>query len=734
MDSTPLLLAAHQWYRQAGKSAAKAATAVLKRQGVAKVKVSPASTWASAEVTAAGTFEPFLEFDQKLKLWSLRSSCREPKPCRHGLSLCLALIESPALAVTVADPTPGSTPAPPRKRKPVLFREFVRSELGRPLAPSEANFLARVSQLYRDFSRGYGLMESHLWQLGWPGRIPSFSPLEGFDEGTKTEMEFWFGLVDLAHARGYTIPPFLQNLKAPEELAERIRDQKKARALAQWRHALSRLHATSPGTEDREIQLRFRWSDHRVTPEVRQGEETWRPLKKSQFETFRREDSACLRGTAAALWESFYWAAFQDNRQSDEMLNMQRWLNAQLRSAESVTSIVDAEGVPIRLHPDPLRWRLREPTQDDGAYALELVDSEGRPAGPVLAKLAGRPVLYQTAAGVFRGPPPLPPELSAESLAAIPAQVVESGLGMRLLEWAQIEPPASVRSKVQVVTLKAVLALKVDRTRTPAQCTATGMAAGPGGHHAHSLTGGGWTPAANSSSDDMVHVDSSEAREVVALLRQAGFSPEPYRPGWSLKLSRDYPELMRGVLDSLATCAKLRLCPELTSLREGQLAGSLRLEATEAGPDWFDLQVVVRVEDTSLTPDELKALVAARGKWLRLGNRWRRLDYQVSSEEETNLARIGLSPRQLGTEPQRLHASTLRPFRPTFCCRNRRPSWWNAARRNCGPGSVPKSRPRSGPNSGRISGTVFTSWPTWLRTGLGASWRMTWVWARPCRP
>src|SRR5262249_3686910 len=58
--------------------------------------------------------------------------------------------------------------------------------------------------------------------------------------------------------------------------------------------------------------------------------------------------------------------------------------------------------------------------------------------------------------------------------------------------------------------------------------------------------------------------------------------------------------------------------------------------------------------------EELNLLLEAKGTYVRLeGKGWRRLRYDLSEEENERLARLGLSPKELSAEPQRLHALQL---------------------------------------------------------------------------
>src|ERR1700677_1681392 len=76
--------------------------------------------------------------------------------------------------------------------------------------------------------------------------------------------------------------------------------------------------------------------------------------------------------------------------------------------------------------------------------------------------------------------------------------------------------------------------------------------------------------------------------------------------------------------------------------------------------DWCDLKVALNVTDTTLTPEELKLLLNARGGYVRLGQKgWRRVQFNLAPEDDEQMARLGLNPKDVSAEPQRFHALQL---------------------------------------------------------------------------
>ena len=122
------------------------------------------------------------------------------------------------------------------------------------------------------------------------------------------------------------------------------------------------------------------------------------------------------------------------------------------------------------------------------------------------------------------------------------------------------------------------------------------------------------------------------------------------------------------------TETRIDLGGELASFQNAEIAGKIRLEASEAELDWFDLRVIVDVNDATLTKEEIKLLLDAKGNWVRLEEKgWRKLAFALSEEEDQELARLGLTPHELTSEPQRLHAFQLadkaaRKFLPSETC------------------------------------------------------------------
>jgi SNF2 family DNA or RNA helicase len=127
-----------------------------------------------------------------------------------------------------------------------------------------------------------------------------------------------------------------------------------------------------------------------------------------------------------------------------------------------------------------------------------------------------------------------------------------------------------------------------------------------------------------------------------------------------MRITKKFAETFLSWLKTVPPHITVELKGELASLTAEDVAGRVKLEVTEKEIDWFDLQVVLDVADTTLSAAEVKLLLNAKGGYVRLqGKGWRRLQYDLGDEENEQMARLGLNPRELSAEPQRLHALQL---------------------------------------------------------------------------
>jgi SNF2 family DNA or RNA helicase len=273
-----------------------------------------------------------------------------------------------------------------------------------------------------------------------------------------------------------------------------------------------------------------------------------------------------------------------------------------------------------------------------------------------------------TERGLFAGPPAgaLDTKLSKK----IPAPALETADGLRFLNAAGIPLPKHLSQCIRTVAVRVTLscALRPVYPGSQVEDIVLRVAAKAPGMKSERFTPTGWKVEGENKAGGnpepangivTVH-DRGTQKYFPRAIESLELKWQNYSGAWTLRLTKKTPELFVAWLQSLPPEIEVLLDKELATLRDAPVSGNVSLDVAEAGIDWFDLKVALKVSDTTLTPQELKLLLNARGGYVRLGKRgWRRLQFNLTPEDDEHLARLGLDARDFSADPQRFHALQL---------------------------------------------------------------------------
>ena len=632
--------------------------------------------------------------------WDAECSCPVGYECKHVYATVKQLLAEHSQAVVTnlssatrkGFPIPRVIVPPVPAPKPATFAETVSKKLGRKLAPDETRYLKTVNQLFRE-AVGGGLYYVHqLHGLGLPQMNDYWSRLELYPGKPRSEQEFWNYLaLYLEEQRRMPIPPFLQSSTDLTEVRERMRRYQRGKEITRWSQTLASYSqmagydesAMTDESAAAPVELRLRFTPQALVFEWRTTGGEWREIKSRKVREFENAHAARLSPEAALLWLP-YWQRTQATY--SPILNyIDQWTEEQIgrwfRQPSLHPLLVDELGKPLVFHDAPLRWNVVQPEEADGDYAFSLVQANGEPVPKVWAVSGRRPVFYLTPLGVFTGPPFDPHLSSLNNATLIPAKAFESAGGLRLLERLRVEPPPRLAARVRTVKLRPGVRaeLKVPWAGQETEyCYVDVYGASEDGEQVEWWVGNGWDNKSNASprakDKEFLQLDRTALGALIPPLEAAGFKWDFHSQRWQLRLTKKFAEAFVTFLKALPPETRIDLSGDLASFQDAEVAGKIRLEASEMEMDWFDLRVVVDVNDATLTPEEIKLLLDAKGNWVRLDKKgWRKLAFSLSAEEDQELARLGLTPHQLTSEPQRLHAFQLadkaaRKFLPEETC------------------------------------------------------------------
>ncbi len=326
-----------------------------------------------------------------------------------------------------------------------------------------------------------------------------------------------------------------------------------------------------------------------------------------------------------------------------------------------------------------LVWQIRDHPNDPDRVLAQLGFADGTPAPGTLLHLPGRPDLYLLGSRIFAGLPP--PAAALHEATPIPRAALALPEAGRFAARAGVTLPGDATGRYRREPLRPRLRARLDArrpdrvTQPPDEVLLVELAAlAPDGTPRALLEEGTWRrsgpglPPPPSDSAFLI-LDFETLRGAVDHFQHL----LSFRDAWHPAGPRihceitagNFPETFAAWLAGFPPDTLIELAPELAPFAQAPIRAHFALDLTpsdESGIDWFDVRVTLRAEDTTLTPEDIALLHAARGRFVRLAGRgWQRLALDDSPATQEKLARLGLDPAnaQHAREPLRFHALQL---------------------------------------------------------------------------
>jgi len=601
--------------------------------------------------------------------WDGACSCPVGFDCKHCCAAALQAIADIAETTSGAegDPRPAASRAnverPPDAKVSVLFAD----RLGRKLNTEEKRAADAVDKLFQWHREAGYVAESMLEPITGSRAAWGWNSVQVWPTEPNTPWEAWLYIAAYLRRNKHSCPPALMEATDWAEVEALTGSWERDQKVEEWRAWLQSLaDRTDAGPLD-PTQLRVRLTEKGAQLE-------WRKPGAADFSAIKISAFAQLTGAAhqgqlpldepsLAIWGVFYTGfdsrAFRAYPEPDTA----RVLNQLLRLPGFEERVVGPMGTPLARAAEHLQWRIETGGGEKIDYRLALVLPDGSMPPPALTVIDGRPSLYVGSATIFEGPPLGRLSPMAGSI-TIPAEALETSDGLTLLARLGVEPPPRIAGRVRTVRVRAVFRCAVkEYVHATGECLIVEIRAE--GDNAAILAryqSHGWTTLAlpPDKTGSLTRYDKSALHLAKGLVETLRVAWDGHARKWQRQVGKNFAAQFVEWLATLPEGVMLELDPLLESLRGAPVEAQVKLEAEEAGIDWFDLRVALDVADTTLTQQEIKALLDARGGFVRLGEKgWRRLHFQLSEEDEKQLADLGLSASDFSSEPQRLHALQL---------------------------------------------------------------------------
>jgi len=637
----------------------------------------------SAHVLDGTGYKVNLSYDAEEE-WDGECACPRTSDCEHVFAAMSALLAEHRTATvrSLSSSLPGaaaamaaSRPRPEAESGSDLAR-LLTVAVGRHLNREESKFVRAVHLVYTRCCQSRRITGWDFQEMGFRINGYGWDGLRIWPAFPATEHEFWLYVAHTAQVQNLGIPDFMLPVTDLSPIQERLTRWRRSQEIETWTQRLGhvQLHTRSAVRESQgQTDLRLVIADQELRLQCqRPGQTDWDYFRQSHSRQFSEDyDNGRIQLTSEAelLWQFFSYLFLHGMRTRYSSLDSQtsRLLGRLLRTRQLDSRVVNWQGEPLARPAEPLRWELEPAAADNEDYRLRLVQADGKLAPPFLCILPGQPTIYLNQNVVFMGPWQDESVLDPHRENRIPAPALERPEGVAFLQSLAVELPGRIRERVRSLPFQVAIDCQLKRPYRESnmeECVVTVLAEAPDGHQ-QSWTGHNWTQSqrgrrSNSGSETITVYDRASLEPIPGLLESLNLKPSTYGEHLATRVTKKFPEVFSNWLKTVPPHIVLKLGGDLASLATPDVAGRVTLDATEAGIDWFDLRVVLDVSDTTLAPEEIKLLLNAKGGYVRLaGKGWRRLQYDLSDEENDRLARLGLSPRELSAEPQRLHALQL---------------------------------------------------------------------------
>jgi hypothetical protein len=567
-------------------------------------------------------------------------------------------------------PTEGGTDGMPS------LDEIVEEALGRELTVKEQDFTAKVESRYQKWVQKGEIVDHDLVRLQprWP--VESYDALQLWPDHDppRDVAEFWNYIAYSLAKKNLPWPIFLNAVTHLDAVRGKFSSWEQRAELEKWQSYTTAVTAAPPATVRTPIQLRLQMTGREARAQWREVTEPAQKYQLIDFLPLREKDERgeiSLDPASALLWASLrdHWKYTEHTDLKYERTENRQFLARLFAQPALREIIVSLDEVPLQHEPLPLRWKVEEPAEGQPAYVLELITAEGEPITHSLIALPGRPPYFLADEVVFFGPATweLTPEIDPRH--EVPAPVIESSQGIEFLQRLGVGLPPQLSQRVRSSALGAKLSLSLSEQRFNNDSEflfVTVTAQDESGQRQETLYGDRWSIIAEgeSSEDYIRHYDRTALEPVTSLLDELTLSWDSVQNRFRAKLTKTFPDKFFQWVTTLPESIEAQLDDSLKSIMADPLKATVRFDvkpAEEPGAiDWFDLKVILEVQDQDISPDELKLLVEAKGGFVRLSDgTWRRLAMELPPEQQQAITHLGIDIYDLSGESHRLHVLQL---------------------------------------------------------------------------
>lgn len=596
------------------------------------------------------------------EVWEGKCSCRYGKRCAGLVATMLERLERGE-----------DLPESPNEFEDQTLTELLEERLDRALNPKEDEYVDKLERRYHRFETEGELKDHDLVRLNprWP--VESFEPIQLWPVPPANIVEFWNFVAYHFRNRNLGYPPFMEAITDPAGVEETLQAWEREQAEEGWKQTVCGFVDPAPDApEDLEFRLLLTTTEARIQSRPAGSEERFRTIgQRADLDQLRQKQLAGglrLAGASALIWEKFLVALGESEGVVLRLDSPERAgvLNRMFQTPELAGRLVNLDDRPIEVSDKEMRWVCVDENPDGDDVAVQLIDFNGAPVPHSVRLLPGQPNLMLGDEVVFPGPSFWGEGTEVLPRYEIPRRVLWSEAGVAFLAGIQAELPESLNKRIRDQDLKVQLRLRLNQKLAGSeseQLLVNVEATDEAETRREALEKDGWIVAERGVKSDpkvIYRYKRRELRKFPGLLAPLNLVWDPGKSCFRSRVTRTFPDTFFAWYEKLPADLDVEVDEHLQSLLADPVKASVTFDIVASEIDWFDLKIAVDVEGLNLTINEIRALVAARGGFVRMKDGgWLRLEFDLTEQQARAVNRLGLDPFDLTGESHRLHVLQL---------------------------------------------------------------------------
>ena len=553
---------------------------------------------------------------------------------------------------------------------PVL--DIIEEKLGRELDDKEAEYVTKLEKRYRRFAIEQELHDHDLVRLNPRWEIASYEPLELWPLPPTDILEFWNYIAYAFHKRRLPYPEFMNAVTNLEKVQRKMKDWERDREASTWYDRIQSINERPPQPSRRNFYMRLVSTINEGHFEYRFDiEEDWLAIRDMQD----TQPLLDLYSNAALIMDAqteILLLMMLDFAEKEGYVTLDLDKDAACALMNRLFIQPALKGYLVNLDENyfkvvesRLSWKCEDDPIEPDCFSLQLVTEGGENVSHSVRQLPGLRELYQSDETVFLGPPRWLESTEVMPRYSIPKQVIDSLEGVEFLRKIGASLPPSMEDRVIDIDLKPTFKMHIVRGLTAADtehviCEVSATDAP--GRRKEVLGKDDWEVVHQEPVRDktLLRFIRENLYAIPDLLEEMGFSYDIQQKAFKSRITKQFPEKFADWAKTLPESLNVEMDDKLETLLADPVAAAVRFEVVNQEIDWFDLKIVIDVDGVTLSKEQIRSLVAARGGYVRMDDGgWMRLEIKLDPEQRDAVTRLGLDPFDLSGETHRMHALQL---------------------------------------------------------------------------